>query len=428
MEVRQQRVHAPELEAGRDEQVGPPRQRPAPRQCLEHTHGRRAHRQNPLGRPDPLPRLRGDLVPLAVQLVLGQILDRDRPERVEPHVQRHPLDVQPREQLRCEVQARGRRRRRALLRGVDRLVPLGVGKRLGDVRRQRRLTRRLALEPQPPAPLAEMLDELDRPQPLPRPKPPRRPREPFPEPVRAEPLEQQHLRLPSARPLQAQARREHARVVDDGERTFRHLLWKLVDAPVVNDTARPVVDQQSRRVAPLERPLRDQFSGKLVVQLGGLHPTRTLPLRAMTEDAIERARERLRDAAEGRPDAAAVDAALERARAQIEELAVTAAQIESTLPARIEGALQDGLREQVKPVGRNLAEIRGLTNQVIRRLERIEGDLLTERHARVDDLALLVDLVSSGWKSVDDRLGSIERSFQTGEGAIVYRIEERKAG
>ena len=65
---------------------------------------------------------------------------------------------------------------------------------------------------------------------------------------------------------------------------------------------------------------------------------------------------------------------------------------------------------------------------MIRRLERIEGDLLTERHARVDDLALLVDLVSSGWKSVDDRLGNLERSLQAGEGAIVYRIEERKAG
>ena len=31
-------------------------------------------------------------------------------------------------------------------------------------------------------------------------------------------------------------------------------------------------------------------------------------------------------------------------------------------------------------------------NQVLRRLERLEGDLLAERHARVDDLALLVDL------------------------------------
>jgi hypothetical protein len=147
----------------------------------------------------------------------------------------------------------------------------------------------------------------------------------------------------------------------------------------------------------------------------------------MTDDAFERARERLKEAAEGRPDAAAVDAALERARAQVEELAQAAAQLEATLPAKIDGALQDGLREQVKPVGRNLAEIRGLTNQVIRRLERIEGDLLAERHARVDDLALLVDLISSGWKSVDERLGSLERSIQTSQGAIVYRMEERRA-
>ena len=35
-------------------------------------------------------------------------------------------------------------------------------------------------------------------------------------------------------------------------------------------------------------------------------------------------------------------------------------------------------------------------NQLLRRLERVETDLLAERHARVDDLALLVDLVSSG--------------------------------
>ena len=147
----------------------------------------------------------------------------------------------------------------------------------------------------------------------------------------------------------------------------------------------------------------------------------------MTDDAFERARERLQQAAEGRPDAAAVDAALERARAQVEELAQAAAELETTLPARIDGALQDGLREQVRPVGRNLAELRGLTNQVIRRLERIEGDLLAERHARVDDLALLVDLISSGWKSVDERLGALERGLQNGEGAIVYRIEERRA-
>jgi hypothetical protein len=148
----------------------------------------------------------------------------------------------------------------------------------------------------------------------------------------------------------------------------------------------------------------------------------------MTDDAIEKARERLREAAEGRPDAAAVDAVLERARAQLEELAQTAAELESTIPAKVEDAVVDGLQEQVRPVGRNLAEIRGLTNQVIRRLERIEGDLLSERHARVDDLGLLVDLITSSWKSVERRLSTLERRLETGEGAIVYRMEERRTG
>ena len=149
----------------------------------------------------------------------------------------------------------------------------------------------------------------------------------------------------------------------------------------------------------------------------------------MTDDAIEKARERLREAAEGRPDAAAVHAALERARAQAEELAQTAAELEATIPARVEHAVSDGLAEQVRPVGRNLAEIRGLMNQVIRRLERVEGDLLSERHARVDDLGLLVDLVTSSWKSVERRITTLEHKLQTGEGgAIVYRMEERRTG
>jgi hypothetical protein len=148
----------------------------------------------------------------------------------------------------------------------------------------------------------------------------------------------------------------------------------------------------------------------------------------MTDDAIQKARERLREAAEGRPDAAAVDAVLERARAQVEELAQTAAELEATIPAKVEHAVSDGLAEQVRPVGRSLAEIRGLMNQVIRRLERVEGDLLSERHARVDDLGLLVDLVTSSWKSVERRLSTLERKLEAGDNAVVYRMEDRLTG
>jgi hypothetical protein len=141
-------------------------------------------------------------------------------------------------------------------------------------------------------------------------------------------------------------------------------------------------------------------------------------------EAVERARERLEAAAQARAQQADVDAALERARAQMAELAEIAARIESTLPERVGDAVKEGMRAEALPVARQLAEVRGLAGQTIRRLERIESDTLAERHARIDDLGLLVDLISSGWKSVDERLTRIETAVQETPGAIVYRLED----
>ena len=141
-------------------------------------------------------------------------------------------------------------------------------------------------------------------------------------------------------------------------------------------------------------------------------------------DAIARAQQRIENAAAGRTDPAAFDAALQRARTAVEALATTTARFEAGLPV----AIQDGLREHFRPSARHLAEVRGLTNQVIRRLERIEGDLLAERHARVDDLSLLVDLISSGWRSVEERLLRLEEGLKRGNGAVVYSLEDRQAG
>ena len=134
----------------------------------------------------------------------------------------------------------------------------------------------------------------------------------------------------------------------------------------------------------------------------------------MDEAALERAKARIAEAAAGRTAPAELEAALERSRGQIEALAQAAAELEATLPEQIGGAIHDGLRAEVLPVARNLAEIRGLLNQAVRRLERLEGDVLAERHARIDDLALLVDLVSSGWKGVSDRLERLERTYGSG--------------
>ena len=134
----------------------------------------------------------------------------------------------------------------------------------------------------------------------------------------------------------------------------------------------------------------------------------------MNDEPIRRLRERLADAAEGRAAPADVDAALERARRQVEELAATAATLEASLPE----AVRSTLRSEAAPMSRRVNEIRGLTNQTLRRLERLEGELTAARHARVDDLGLLVDLITASWRSVDERLARLERALGEGGGAV----------
>jgi hypothetical protein len=141
-------------------------------------------------------------------------------------------------------------------------------------------------------------------------------------------------------------------------------------------------------------------------------------------DALQRARERLAEAAEGKVLPADVDAAFDRARAQVEALAAAAAELEASLPERVGDAVRDGIRLEARPVSRQLAEVRGLANQTIRRLERIETELLAERNSRVDDLGLLVDLIESGWRAVDERMRRIEEALHERQGATVYRIGE----
>jgi hypothetical protein len=149
--------------------------------------------------------------------------------------------------------------------------------------------------------------------------------------------------------------------------------------------------------------------------------------RSVDEKAVERARERLAQAAAGRAEPADVEAALERARTQVEALAQAAAEFEAALPERVGEAVREGVRAEALPVARQVAEVRGLMNAVLRRLERLEGDALAERHARVDDLALLVDLITSGWQGVEARLAKLEQNLEAGGGAVVYRIEERRS-
>src|SRR5579862_6879644 len=98
--------------------------------------------------------------------------------------------------------------------------------------------------------------------------------------------------------------------------------------------------------------------------------------------------------------------------------------------AVVREAVRDGLREHASPISRRLAEVKGLQNNSIRRLERIEATLDSERNARIDDLALLVELLTEGWRSLNVRLARIEQQLAAAprqQSGDVYQLPRAEA-
>lgn len=142
----------------------------------------------------------------------------------------------------------------------------------------------------------------------------------------------------------------------------------------------------------------------------------------MDEHALEMAMRRIALAREGRDEESRFEAALRRSREEVEALAAASSSLVSALPGQVGEAVEEGLRREVMPVARNLGEIRGLLNSAIGRLERLEQDMIAERNARLDDLALLVELVSSGWRGVDSGLRGVDSGLRDVDSRL-QRIE-----
>lgn len=98
----------------------------------------------------------------------------------------------------------------------------------------------------------------------------------------------------------------------------------------------------------------------------------------------------------------------------------TAAELESTLPEGVGSVVYEALRVEIRPVAQHVAELGALFERVLARLEQISTGVEDERRDRLEDVALLTELVTSGWRSVDRRLARLEQ--------IVARIEAGRSG
>jgi hypothetical protein len=98
----------------------------------------------------------------------------------------------------------------------------------------------------------------------------------------------------------------------------------------------------------------------------------------------------------------------------------TAAELEATLPEGVGSVVYEALRVEVGPVAQHVAELGALFERMLARIEEVSTSVGDERRDRLEDVALLTELVTSGWRSVDRRLARLEQ--------IVARIESGRNG
>jgi hypothetical protein len=98
----------------------------------------------------------------------------------------------------------------------------------------------------------------------------------------------------------------------------------------------------------------------------------------------------------------------------------TAVELETTLPEGVGSIVYEALRVEISPVAQHVAELGALLDRMLTRLDEVSTSVEDERRDRLEDVALLTELVTSGWRSVDRRLARLEK--------IVARIESAGSG
>ena len=80
----------------------------------------------------------------------------------------------------------------------------------------------------------------------------------------------------------------------------------------------------------------------------------------------------------------------------LERLQATAAELEVSLPEGVGSVVYEALRVEVRPVAQHVAELGALFERMLVRLEQVSTSVEDERRDRLQDVALLTELVTLG--------------------------------
>jgi hypothetical protein len=136
------------------------------------------------------------------------------------------------------------------------------------------------------------------------------------------------------------------------------------------------------------------------------------PLRDAREAALRRIGElRQRNVGASEPTGPDLRTLLARSERHVDELRRSASELAAILPTRVEAAVARALGEDEGGLGRRLDHVVDQTGRLAGAVERVESDLLSERMARVEDLEVLVELVSGGLTALRADLRSVRREL-----------------
>jgi hypothetical protein len=113
---------------------------------------------------------------------------------------------------------------------------------------------------------------------------------------------------------------------------------------------------------------------------------------------------------------------LARAESHVDDLRSTAAALEESLPAKVERAVERAMSSH--PDSRGADELRELLRSLSRQVEQVNRDLLAERLGRVEDLELVVDLISTGMAALRQDVATLAAMVERVGGGVEGVIDK----
>jgi len=108
-----------------------------------------------------------------------------------------------------------------------------------------------------------------------------------------------------------------------------------------------------------------------------------------------------------------LEATIDEARRDLmKTVSRTAAELEARLPEGVGSIVYEAVRVEVRPVTQHMAQMQSLVDRLCETLERVGASVDSERQERLDDLALLTELIVTGWRTMERRVAHVERLLE----------------